>query len=154
MSLHSHLRRLAVVWEKTPVYLITTCIANRRPVLANAAAHDVLLREWRELRPRYGWYVGRYVIMPDHVHFFVAPKSCTQFPLRTVIGKWKEWSSKRLRIKTGLNGALWQAGFFDHLLRSHESRSEKWEYVYANPVRAGLLSKAIDWPYAGAVDFE
>jgi hypothetical protein len=32
--------------------------------------------------------------------------------------------------------------FFDHLLRSNESYSEKWNYVFDNPVRAGLVSKA------------
>ena len=42
----------------------------------------------------------------------------------------------------------WQAGFFDHVLRSDESRSEKWEYIRMNPVRAGLVEEADDWPYA------
>jgi hypothetical protein len=32
----------------------------------------------------------------------------------------------------------WQKGFFDHVLRSGESYTEKWHYIRDNPVRAGL----------------
>jgi len=43
---------------------------------------------------------------------------------------------------------VWQRGFFDHLLRSEESYSEKWNYVRNNPVRAGLVASGDDWPLA------
>jgi len=38
-------------------------------------------------------------------------------------------------------------GGFDHLLRGHESAQEKWHYLRLNPVRAGLVKRAEDWPY-------
>ena len=40
-------------------------------------------------------------------------------------------------------------GFFDHLLRSEESYAQKWDYVRENPVRAQLVERVEDWPYAG-----
>lgn len=46
-------------------------------------------------------------------------------------------------------GRAWQDGFFDHVLRSSESYSEKWNYVRMNPVRAGLVNNAEDWPFSG-----
>jgi len=103
---------------------------------------------------RYGWSVGRYVIMPDHVHFFIMPGREVSHRLGWVVGKWKELTAKQV-IAIGISGApIWQAGFFDHVIRSAESRSEKWSYVRQNPVRAGLVPRCEDWPYAGAVDFE
>jgi putative transposase len=45
--------------------------------------------------------------------------------------------------------SLWQPGFFDHLLRNDESYSQKWEYVRLNPVRAGLVKRADEWPHQG-----
>jgi len=48
---------------------------------------------------------------------------------------------------------LWQPGFFDHILRNDESYTQKWEYVRENPVRAGLVSLADDWPYQGEFVF-
>ena len=48
---------------------------------------------------------------------------------------------------------LWQPGFFDHVLRNDESYSQKREYVLKNPVRAGLVPRADDWPYQGEFVF-
>jgi putative transposase len=42
-------------------------------------------------------------------------------------------------------------GFFDPVLRSNESYGQKWNYGRENPVRAGLVEKAQDWPYQGEI---
>jgi hypothetical protein len=47
--------------------------------------------------------------------------------------------------------SFWQPGFNDHLLRSDESYAEKWDYVFQNPVRAGLINHPEGWPYAGEI---
>ena len=52
---------------------------------------------------------------------------------------------------TATEEASLAAPFFDHVLRSDESYSEKWNYVRNNPVRAGLVQNADDWPYAGEI---
>jgi len=36
-------------------------------------------------------------------------------------------------------------------VRSSESYSEKWNYVRKNPLWAGLVPKAKDWPYVGEI---
>jgi len=46
---------------------------------------------------------------------------------------------------------IWQRGFFDHFLRNEESYGQKWNYVRENPVRAGLIQRFEDWPYAGEI---
>lgn len=154
MSDQGHLRRLSQVWDGQPLYFITTCVALRREVLANPAAHAILRREWAGLKDRHGWAVGRYVIMPDHVHFMAMPSSAGAKRLHLAVGRWKEWTARALLRMTGASAPFWQAEFFDHVLRSAESRSEKWSYIRQNPVRAGLVARAEDWPYAGAIDFE
>lgn len=45
----------------------------------------------------------------------------------------------------------WQKGFFDHVLRSEESYSEKWLYVAENPVRKQLSASPEAWPYHGEI---
>ena len=96
----------------------------------------------------YGWLVGRYVVMPDHVRFFACPASNDSRSLSLFVGSWKRWTRKRIR-ESSIAQFVWQAEFFDHLLRSHESYEEKWHYVRANPVRAGLVACEEDWPYQG-----
>jgi putative transposase len=151
---HRHLKRLHFVWAKQPIYFLTVCVAKRRPLLAVPAAYDILLHEWQGLHERYGWAIGRYVVMPDHVHFFAASGLDEVKPLSLAIGKWKEWTAKRILALVNCEAPLWQPEFFDHLLRSDESRSETWSYIRANPVHAGLVTQADDWPYSGWVDFE
>jgi putative transposase len=135
-----------------PVYFITVCVAGRRPLLANSEAFAVLRSEWEAARSRYGWTVGRFVVMPDHVHFFsVCDETQESKSLSAFVGGFKQWTSKAILPQLSLPAPLWQREFFDHLLRSDESYGLKWKYVRDNPVRAGLARSSDDWPYAGEV---
>jgi len=135
--------RLPVVFDRfeCPLYFVTFCTAGRRKLLADPETHAAFCafaeRGWRE----QGIAVGRYVIMPDHVHVFVAGGQ--DFNL-------SQWV-RQLKAALAREPKLWQRGFFDHLLRSEESYAEKWEYVRQNPVRAGLAARAEDWAYQGEV---
>ena len=93
--------------------------------------------------------MGRYMIMPDHIHLFAAFN-----PLSPTLPSWmkalKGSLSEVLREKGG-EGTHWQKDYFDHVLRSEESFRQKWEYVRQNPVRAGLVKRSEDWPYQGEI---
>jgi REP element-mobilizing transposase RayT len=89
--------------------------------------------------------------MPDHVHFFAVPcrddaKSLSQF-----MASRKRWTKRHIRAERDATFE-WQPEFFDHLLRSGESYEEKWEYVRANPVRAGLAKTPEEWPFQGELN--
>ena len=49
-------------------------------------------------------------------------------------------------------GVLWQRDFWDTQLRHGESYAKKWQYVRANPVRAGLCEVPEDWLYQGEMN--
>jgi REP element-mobilizing transposase RayT len=148
---HKHLRRLERVWIDRPIYFITTCTLGRRPVLATNEVATKLGGEWRNAHDRHGWAIGRYVIMPDHVHFFCRAELGAK-PLSVFIQKWKQWTSKRIARELNVAGRVWQEEFFDHVLRSSESYSQKWDYVKENPVRAGLVKNSVDWPFQGEIE--
>ena len=87
-----------------------------------------------------GVAVSRYVIMPNHVHLFAA------FPMRGIaLSVWVQSLrgvlGKQL-LRAGIQKSHWHEGFFDHLLRSHESHAQKWEYMHTNPVRAQLSNNS------------
>jgi putative transposase len=50
---------------------------------------------------------------------------------------------------SAVRSPIWQRGFFDHVLRNDENYGQKWNYIRENPVRAGLVNNAEDWPYSG-----
>jgi REP element-mobilizing transposase RayT len=145
------------IWVDSPIYFVTTCTHHRRAVLAQPDIAEILIDEWTAAHDRHGWAVGRYVIMPDHVHFFCRAEYESK-TLSEFTRAWKSWSSRRVhdilrpRSTTSATTPLWQREFFDHMLRSSENYTEKWNYVVENPVRAGLVTRADDWPCAGKIE--
>lgn len=142
------LRRLETTYERRPIYFVTACTAERRGLLANAFIQEAFVRFAEKGSARGAW-VGRYVLMPDHLQLFVTVED-ERIPLSEWIRLLKSSISKALRARGELS-PHWQKGFFDHIVRGGESYSQKWEYVRANPVRAGLVACHEDWPYAGEI---
>ena len=132
----------------SPVYFITAVTANRAPLLATHAFHEAL-RAYALANVAAGRVMGRYVIMPDHLHCFVrlVPDARISDYVR-----WLKTALTRALVANGHQGYVWQPGFFDHVMRSRESYAEKWDYVRMNPVRAGLVSLAEQWPFQGEIE--
>jgi REP element-mobilizing transposase RayT len=148
MAHRGHLGRLERVWAESPIFFVTACTYDRERILASTDFHMISREVWANVDQLYGWRIGRYVVMPDHVHFFLAPAQSVR-SLEYTVGKWKEWTAKYLRRRHDARMPLWQEEFFDHVLRSHEGYDEKWRYMLRNPVRAGLVKEERDWPYQG-----
>jgi REP element-mobilizing transposase RayT len=146
--MHKHLKRIPV-WlplDKAVIYFVTCCTHQRQKVLANQIAHAAILDAWHRLT---GWQIGRYVVMPDHVHFFICPQD-RDSDLGHALQMFRSLVTKQLR-PLAYPYPLWQREFFDHLLRSDESYDSKWEYVRLNPIRHGLVREPEDWPFAGEI---
>jgi putative transposase len=142
-----HLPHL-VPFSAAPLYFLTTCTAERRQLLACAEAHAIVTAVWRNSADHDGWFVGKYVVMPDHVHVFARP-ACVAKDRSGWCKAWKSLSSRGIAHALKLPPPIWQPDTFDHILRNPSSYSAKWDYVRANPVRAGLVNHADDWPWQG-----
>jgi putative transposase len=130
--------------NRSIIVFLTVCTKDRRPLLANQQMHAALRHAWAAAGH---WRVGRYVVLPDHLHLFCAPGAWPPPPMKPWIIFWKRLVAR----ETGLAG-IWQEGFWDTQLRHHESYGAKWEYVRSNPVRHGLVSDADDRPYQGEIE--
>jgi putative transposase len=142
------LHRLERIYVRSPIYYVTTCTPNRRCVLAAKAIHEGFIR-FAEEGPEHGAWVGAYVLMPDHLHAFVVVDD-----EKLLLWQWmkslKNALSKTMRSKR-ISAPHWQKTFFDHVLRSAESYTEKWHYARQNPVRAGLVTRWGDWLFRGEI---
>ncbi|MGL6073204.1 MAG: REP-associated tyrosine transposase [Fimbriiglobus sp.] len=146
-----HLRRLRDIWPQRAIYFVTTCVHQRQRILATPEFHDIAVEVWGNCHNFYGWATGRYVIMPDHVHFIFAEDS-GQHDLSFAVGKWKEWTAKYASRRLGFPIPLWQPEFFDFLLRNPDSYEQKWDYTRENPVRAGLVDVWSKWTFQGELN--
>jgi REP element-mobilizing transposase RayT len=140
--------RLDRVIPRNPVFFVTACTYRRRSLLANDPVATTFLKFAQRAYSDYNIAVGRYVIMPDHIHLFVCGPN--DFELGKWMGMLKQYLAKSV-VRAPTGDPVWQRRFFDHVLRSEESYGQKWNYVRENPVRAGLVTNADDWPYAGEI---
>jgi putative transposase len=103
------------------IIFVTTCTATRRQILASAPAHEAIVKAWCAAST---WLVGRYVIMPDHIHLFCAPNGLdAPSPERWM----RFWKSVVTRSMGEPSTTLWQRHHWDRQFRSGESYGDKWE---------------------------
>ena len=141
-------RRLDEVFQEHPVYFITACTHDRRHLLNNDPAHLSFV-SFCQQSSSYGVKVGRYILMPDHLHAFVCITT-GGIGLSQWLKSLKNSMSKHWRSHY-LDSPHWQKGFFDHLIRNETSHGEKWKYMADNPIRAGLCASPADWPFTGEI---
>ena len=142
------LRRLDYVFQRLPIYFVTAGTSERRSILNNVDVHKTLI-DFGETGADRGAWIGAYVMMPDHLHAFVIIDD-ERLSLSAWVKSLKNTLSRTLRTQN-VPTPHWEKGFFDHLLRSGESYSAKWEYVRENPVRAGLAKEWSEWPFVGEI---
>jgi len=128
---------------KPTIVFLTVCTKDRAPWLACDGVHKLLVEVWRNAT---AWLVGRYVIMPDHLHLFASPGR-PQLPFENWVRYWKSQFTKR----HGMPEQRWHSDHWDRRLRNDESYAEKWDYTRLNPVRHGLVARAEDWPFQGEI---
>jgi REP element-mobilizing transposase RayT len=126
------------------IVFVTVCTKDRRPWLASAENHAALREAWQAAS---AWIVGRYVLMPDHLHLFAAPG-----PHEIALDNWVRFWKSHFRRAGRPPAQEWQTDHWDTRLRSGESYDEKWVYVRNNPVRAGLVDHSEAWPYQGELN--
>jgi putative transposase len=88
-----------------------------------------------------------YCFMPDHVHLLVEGVEEAS-DAKAFIARSKQYSGFQYKARTG--GRLWQRDSFERVLRDHEGSQAASRYILANPVRAGLVARPLDYPYSGS----
>ncbi len=126
------------------IVFVTVCTQNRAPWLAQPCAHELLKEAWSESE---AWLVGYYLLMPDHVHFFCAPRD-----LKITLDRWVSYWKRLFTIKAGNPAWQWQSHKWDTRLRRSESYQDKWIYIRENPLRKGLVQTPEEWPHQGMLN--
>ena len=136
-----------VGFNRLPIIFVTTCTHARKPILCNREVYWQILRAWRQAD---AWLVGRYVVMPDHIHLFCTPAKDNFPELRRWIQYWKALASRNWPRAD--EQPIWQKSFWDTQVRHGESYEQKWEYVNQNPVRKGFVKTPEEWPFQGEMN--
>lgn len=132
------------------IYLITATTRERAPLFADWQLGRVVVKALRQHQHVADTLC--YVVMPDHLHWLMRLKP--SYSLAQAVGWVKGSSSYAIGQLIGTAGAIWQKGFHDRALRSEEELLPTARYVIANPLRAGLVEKLVDYPLWDAVWLE
>ena len=81
--------------------------------------------------------------MPNHLHWLLQLQDTAT--LANVV--------KNVKAKTAqmIGQPIGQAGYYDHAVRKDEDIQNIARYIIANPIRAGLVKKAGDYPHWYAI---
>ncbi len=123
-------------------YVVTTVTRDRQRIFLDDEVAGVVRREIER-----AWHVATlaWVLMPDHLHWLFELQSGL---LSAAIQSFKCRSALAVGRGTGRDGGIWQPGFYDHRIRAdHDLRSQAL-YLLENPVRAGIVQHAAQYPHA------
>jgi len=111
---------------------------------ADYRAYMVLLAETCR---RSGVEIWAYCLMPNHVHLVAVPSSAGA--LREAIGDAHRNYTYRINKRNGWRGYLWQGRFTSFVMDERHLLAAV-RYTELNPVRAGIVGQAADYPWSSA----
>src|SRR5947209_1640064 len=82
------------------------------------------------------------VVMPDHVHVLLCPRqrnTGTWYDLAGIMKGMKGASARKINQLLGTSGKVWQQESYDRIVRDEQELEEKIQYIWENPLRAGLV---------------
>ncbi len=91
--------------------------------------------------------LGRFVVMPNHVHAIVTPHA--GWRLSQVVSSWKKYTARQINGSLGTGGRLWQKEYFDHIVRNAGELDRISAYIERNPERLGQATAGA-WPHPRA----
>lgn len=87
-----------------------------------------------------------YCLMPNHFHLVLWPREDGE------VSRWMQWlmtaQVRRHHRRHGSDGHLWQGRFKAFPIQRDAHLLSVLRYVERNPLRAGLVARAEDWPWS------
>ena len=119
---------------------------NRQPIFAHAENHQALLALLDESATRFDVEVHAYVLMANHFHLLVTPRSGDGLPLMMqAVGRRYVRYFNDLQGRTG---TLWEGRYRSTVIEAERYLLPCMTYIDLNPVRAGMVAHAADYPWS------
>lgn len=132
------------------VYHVFNRGSRKGPLFRDSDDYISFLRLTSEARALRSMRIIAYCLMPNHWHFLLWPEEDNQLSkfmhwlTGTHAGRWRRDTASQGQ------GAVYQSRFMAVPVESVRQLLTAWRYVERNPVEAGLVSDAQDWPWSSA----
>lgn len=144
---------------KTPggSYFFTVVTFRRRKFLCEPDNVELLRTAFRTVKSAHPFTIDAFVLLPDHLHcLWTLPPGDKNYPMRwNLVKKYftdhcpdqykppRSTSQIRKRSQT-----VWQPRYWEHQIRDDHDFEKHCDYIHWNPVKHGLVSRVVDWPYS------
>jgi len=122
-------------------YFITFCLMHGTLLESEIT---LLMESLKQGDPQFYALIAA-MIMPDHVHLLLKPNVGIDLP--RIMKGMKGTSAYKLNQMRNTKGSLWQAEWYDRLVRNEREFADILTYMLNNPVKAGLVGDG--WNYFG-----
>lgn len=119
---------------------------NRQPIFAGLADYGQLLALLHDKAKAFDVAIHAYVLMSNHFHLLVTPQTATGLPqMMQAVGRnyVRYFNDSQTR-----SGTLWEGRYRSTVIQSDRYLLACMAYIDLNPVRAGLVADAKDYPWS------
>ncbi len=119
---------------------------NRQHIFVSAADRELMRDLLAENATQFDVAIHAYVLMDNHFHLLVTPQTAQSLPkmMQSVGRRYVRYFND----KQGRSGTLWEGRYKSALVQADQYLLACMVYLDLNPVRAGLVSHALDYPWS------
>ncbi|HLK20539.1 MAG TPA: transposase [Bryobacteraceae bacterium] len=128
-------------------YHVTQRGNARQNIFEDSIDRSVYLDLLRKYTSEHGLAIWAWCLMTNHVHLLAVPQTLDSLP-RTLGQTHRDYARYR-NIRSGKSGHLWQARYYSCPV-DEPGVCTVAAYIERNPVRAGLVELAEDYPWSSA----
>lgn len=153
------------------IYYITSVVYNRMKIFVHPSFIIPIIDSLNYYRFQYFCKLIGFVIMLDHIHLLLYPEK--EVAISDFMRDFKRFTSGRITRQAKIEGnaewikafetagteteraefKVWQDSFWEQTIYSEEFLKQKLDYIHMNPVRAGLVDSAAEYPYSSARNY-
>jgi REP element-mobilizing transposase RayT len=143
-------RLAGYAYAGTQWYFVTINTRERQPAFREAALATSTVETLVQTSAETGFELLAYCLMPNHLHL-IASGTRDDADLVRFVQLFKQLTGFRYKKETGQQ--LWHRSYYDHILRAEEDAEDIADYIWHNPVRAGLAADATSYAFSGPPDW-
>ena len=148
------------------IFYITSNVYNRLKIFTRPSFIISIIDSLNYYRYQYSCKLLGYVIMLDHIHLLIWPQN--EQAVTDFMRDFKRFTSGRITRQAKLEGKIdwvkkfeeagdetnradckvWQDSFWEQDIYTQKFLEQKLNYIHLNPVRAGIVETAEDYPYS------
>jgi len=152
-------------------YFVTWTVVDWLPLFEQTPYRKIVLDALNYLRTNKTTQLNAFVVMPSHLHAILWPE--TGISLSDVTRDFKRFTSREIsreanrqiatefikvfkkarsenRAQKTSSYQVWQEGSHPEAIFTEKFARQKIDYIHLNPVRAGLVKTAVEFPYSSA----